>query len=134
VSVDGIIQRDNSSKLPPSLFSDIVPDNRWMLVDISDIRVSELNDTVSLAAFLRELKQKIISIFKINLRIREAALLSGLVFGERELLDEGFSESLKRSGLVHIVVASGFNVMVVSGFLLSVLVHFIPRRKAIVIS
>lgn len=62
------------------------------------------------------------------------ALVAGFVLGSKSLMPDGFWEILKRTGTAHVVVASGMNVTLVAGFLISFSILLVPRRKAIVVS
>ena len=48
---------------------------------------------------------------------RDAQLVTGVVFGFNEGIDSDFTEKLKRAGVMHVIVASGYNVAVIVGFL-----------------
>ncbi|OGY23251.1 MAG: hypothetical protein A2172_02670 [Candidatus Woykebacteria bacterium RBG_13_40_15] len=62
----------------------------------------------------------------------ESALLAGIVLGEKENLPADLKDSLVRSGTIHVVVVSGYNISVVSGFLIG-LAGFVHRRVAIIL-
>jgi ComEC/Rec2-related protein len=62
----------------------------------------------------------------------EASLVAGITLGEKTRLPERFYEALIETGTIHIVVASGYNVMVVGGILLSSLMYLMKRKKATV--
>lgn len=63
-----------------------------------------------------------------------ASLVAGMSIGSKSEMPSAFWEKLKNSGTAHIVVASGMNITLVAGFLLSLCIHFLPRRKAIFIA
>lgn len=46
-----------------------------------------------------------------------ASLLAGIVFGIERDLGKGLNQAFREAGLVHIIVASGFNVTIVIGYL-----------------
>lgn len=52
-----------------------------------------------------------------------AALLKGLLLGERALLPESFLDALKTTGTTHIVALSGYNITLVGALLLSSLLR-----------
>ena len=60
----------------------------------------------------------------------EGELVLGIVMGYKSVLPKLFYDQLVRSGTVHIVVASGYNVMVVAGLALSAMLLFWRRRVA----
>jgi len=60
----------------------------------------------------------------------EGELVLGIVMGYKSVLPKLFYDQLVSSGTVHIVVASGYNVMVVAGLALSAMFLFWRRRAA----
>ncbi len=60
-----------------------------------------------------------------------SALMKGLIFGQKTDLREYKSKFLK-TGTIHIVAASGFNVMLVFGIFFYFFVLFLPRKYALV--
>lgn len=80
------------------------------------------------------IRQKIISFFQKSMSQPYSSLVSGIVLGSKEGIQPSFWEKLKRTGTAHVVVASGMNVSLLGSFLVSFLVSFIKRRKALVIS
>ena len=65
---------------------------------------------------------------------KEAALLSGMLLGEVEGFDSGFWDELRKSGLVHLVVVSGTNLMLIFKNLVEKLAIFIGRKVSILIT
>jgi competence protein ComEC len=64
----------------------------------------------------------------------QASLLLGVVFGVKSQMPENFWQNLRKTGTLHLVVASGQNVVMVTGFLMNSLVWFSKRRGAILIT
>ena len=60
----------------------------------------------------------------------QAGLLSGIVFGIKSELPSDFNKALTDTSTVHIVVASGQNLTLLSGFILC-LASFFGRKKII---
>ncbi|MBI4057908.1 ComEC/Rec2 family competence protein [Candidatus Microgenomates bacterium] len=81
---------------------------------------------------LPRMRAHIIAIFERTLPQSESSLLAGVTLGAKETIRQDFLESLKRSGVLHVVVASGMNVTLVSRFLIAVLVVWLTRRVALV--
>lgn len=80
----------------------------------------------SLYSLRQKLKEKIFT----SMSEPQASLLAGIVLGAREELPEGFKESLRKTGTIHVVVVSGYNISVVAGLLIG-LSRFIRRQIAI---
>lgn len=83
---------------------------------------------------LYQFRRNIIEIYQKALPEPHSSLISGLTLGSKEGLPGDFWEALKKTGTAHVVVASGMNVTLVSGFLINFLVLFFRRRKAIPIA
>ena len=60
----------------------------------------------------------------------QASLLLGVIFGVKSQMPENFWQNLRKTGTLHLVVASGQNVVLVSGFLMNVLLWFLKRKAA----
>lgn len=59
------------------------------------------------------------------------ALAAGLLIGGDDLLSYRIVEDFRSAGLSHITAASGYNVVVVSGWLMGGLVRLVGRKRAI---
>ena len=70
-------------------------------------------------------------IFK-NLPPREAALMAGMVFGDQNNFDRNMVLNFRDSGVIHIMVVSGTNIILVFRGLVERLAGLIGRKKAIV--
>ncbi len=64
----------------------------------------------------------------------QASLLLGIVLGVKTQMPENFWQDLRKTGTLHLVVASGQNVVMVSGFLMNVCLWFLKRRRAILMA
>lgn len=66
-----------------------------------------------------------------NLHEPHASLLIGLLYGARSTLPDSLTEAFRRTGTMHIVAVSGFNVMVVGSALMTILTFtFLKRQRA----
>ena len=77
------------------------------------------------------LKQRIELVYNTSLPEPEASLLAGIVLGVKRNLPSKFWQALQRTGTLHIVVASGYNVTVVIGTTVAYLAGIFKRRTAI---
>lgn len=84
--------------------------------------------------FLFILRRQIEGVFKRVLPEPQAALLSGIVLGVKQSMSPKFLQNLRQTGTLHVVVASGYNVSVVAGFLVTVFVWFLSRKKALILA
>ncbi|KKT77369.1 MAG: ComEC/Rec2-related protein [Candidatus Nomurabacteria bacterium GW2011_GWA1_46_11] len=78
-----------------------------------------------------QLRRRAESIYQATLPEPAAGLISGIVWGGRQSLNSVLVESLRRTGTLHIVAASGMNVTMAAGFLMYFLLLFISRRWAV---
>lgn len=68
-----------------------------------------------------------------SLPAKEAGLLTGIILGDKSGFDKNFYKDLKISGVVHLVVVSGSNVMLLVGGVIENLAGYINRKKAILL-
>lgn len=60
-----------------------------------------------------------------------ASLLAGILFGYNATLPQEFYQALVATGLLHVIAASGYNVMWVSSFIMRVAAPFVSRTLAL---
>lgn len=77
-------------------------------------------------------KEMMLKVINSSLSYTEAGLLSGIILGEKNGIPKDFYEALINSGLIHVVVVSGSNVMLLVGGVIEILASFLGRRWAIV--
>jgi competence protein ComEC len=61
----------------------------------------------------------------------EASLVTGIVTGDRAAMPGRLHEALVATGTLHVVAASGYNVTVVAGMVMRVMLGFTGRRRSI---
>lgn len=88
----------------------------------------------SVLQFIGSVRQKIISVFERTLPPTSASLLLGIVFGIKEQMPKTFLDNLRQVGVLHVIAASGMNVVMVSGFLTAVFSVFLKRQLALIFS
>jgi competence protein ComEC len=76
-------------------------------------------------------KDSLMGVIYQNLPPLEAGLLGGMLLGDETGFEKEFWSLLKNSGLVHLVVVSGTNMMLVFGGLVENLAKILGRKKAI---
>lgn len=76
---------------------------------------------------LESKREKLGSVLVRLLPQKEAGLVAGVVLGEKMRLGDDFYDQLIKTGTVHIVVASGYNVMVVGEMVMETGVWLISR-------
>ncbi len=80
------------------------------------------------------LRKDLLTFYQKNLPIPHSSLVSGMVLGSKAGIPNSFWEDLKSTGTAHVVVASGMNVTLVATFLISILIIFISRKRAVVLA
>lgn len=78
-------------------------------------------------------KDNLIYIIQQSLPPKEAGLMAGILLGDKAGFEKSFYESLKNSGLVHLVVVSGSNVMLLIGGLIEKTATYLGRKRAIIV-
>ncbi len=99
--------------------------------ELKNIKIKDLK--VSNNIFI-SLRKKILDLYNTSLPATDAALTAGIVIGAKSGLPKDFYNKLIATGTSHIVVASGMNVTLVAGFVLSVLLKITKRRRALIIT
>ena len=77
--------------------------------------------TVGVRSWLIEVKQTILQQILLSLPPDQAGLLAGMVWGSKQGLSSYFQNRLIVTGVIHVVVASGFNVMLLMSFVTNLL-------------
>jgi len=99
-------------------------------VGVNSVNVSR---TISVTR-IESWRMKLVGVAAKNLPEPESALVLGVVLGYKSSLSREFYQSLVNSGTVHMIVASGYNIMVVAGLSLSLFLLFFSRRWASVLA
>src|SRR5260221_46351 len=78
--------------------------------------------------FAQEIRGRVMSTYARALSQDEAGLLVGIVLGVKEPMSKSLTNAFKITGVMHVIAASGMNVTMVSGFLVSLLGRVFRRR------
>jgi len=78
-------------------------------------------------------RDSLISVIYESLPRREAGLLAGMVAGDKEGIDREFWVYLKNSGLLHVVIVSGSNMILLGRIVIENLAWVLGRKKAILV-
>lgn len=100
-------------------------------VEGDKLKKAELVKVKEAEAFFYKLRKNLVVFYQKYLPQPYSSLVAGVTLGSKANIPGDFWEALKISGTAHVVVASGMNVTLVAGFLMSGLVSVFPRRKAI---
>ena len=80
------------------------------------------------------LRQKLTFFFESLLPEPMASLTVGVLLGIKSTLPYNFYQNLVKIGMLHVVVASGTNVVLVSSFVFPILNRFFNRRQALILT
>lgn len=83
--------------------------------------------------YLQDLKSTIEANFAAILPSPQSGLLSGIVLGSKQVLPDDFRQALINTSTIHIVVASGQNLTILSGLIIG-LAPIFGRKKAVMTS
>ena len=76
-------------------------------------------------------RENIISFFSSSLSPSYSSLMLGIVFGIKQEMPDPFYDNLQKSGLLHVIAASGMNITMVGGFLFGLFGLFLKRQIAL---
>jgi len=86
---------------------------------------------ISPTRFLLNTRGQIEQVFNSLLPEPQSSLLSGILLGAKGQMPQNFLNNLRKTGTMHVIVASGYNITVIAGFLISFFTGAFGRRKAI---
>ena len=79
--------------------------------------VSVEDDSTDLRSFLYHLKQDMTGYIKEYSDEETAAMVSGIMFGDKSMMDEDTLETFQKNGTAHILAVSGIHIGMIYGFL-----------------
>lgn len=103
----------------------LAKDSVYYVVSFPEVRV--IREAPSLVGSLLFVKETFVTTLQQHLMEPYAALAAGITVGERRSLGEALTDAFRDTGLIHIVVLSGYNITIVILFV-SALLMFLPPR------
>ncbi len=79
-----------------------------------------------------KVREDIINLFNSSLNPKFSPLVLGITFGIKQEMPQDFHDSLEKTGLLHVIAASGMNITMVGGFLMSLFALFLKRQIALI--
>jgi competence protein ComEC len=101
------------------------------VADSGKIKKGKLISVNSLAGFGSGFRKKIIEFYQEVLPQPVSGLVAGITLGSKGTLTSDFWTKVKKTGVAHVVVASGTNVTFLISFIFGVSAIFVSRRKSI---
>lgn len=94
----------------------------------------KLINKTRIGVFLKSVREKVVAKYFMFLPEPESGLVAGIVLGDKKDIGREFYEQMIKSGTVHIAVASGYNIMLVGGTVLSVCFWLMKRKRAVLVA
>lgn len=85
-------------------------------------------------SFISQLRKQVIEFFSNTLDRNNSALMLGIVFGIKQDFSPNFASNIQKTGLLHVIAASGMNITMVGGFFSAFLAFFLRRRLAAILT
>ncbi len=85
-------------------------------------------------SFIIRIREHIISFFNSSLPQTYSSLMLGIVFGIKEEMPADFYLDLQKTGLMHVIAASGMNITMLGGFLSLIFAMFFRRQVALILT
>ncbi len=109
---------------------------RLILTSIKIVPLSNpslaLKTKLKIESLALKARDRLSLVFKSNLPEPQASLLSGIVLGSKSKLEKGLYQKLQDTGMLHVVVASGYNLTVISQHPVNFLSWWIGRKPALI--
>ncbi|MBP9817431.1 ComEC/Rec2 family competence protein [Candidatus Shapirobacteria bacterium] len=96
--------------------------NSWLVLVLAVFLIYKFVDKNSLMVVIQR-----------NLPFEEAGLLGGMILGDLGKAGAGLKTELQNSGLIHLVVVSGANVMLLATMTIEWWAKYLGRRRAIIL-
>jgi competence protein ComEC len=94
--------------------------------------VSRGNGNILIATLL-ELKHSFMEQIELLIPSPQVALAEGLLLGVKRGLGEEYETAFRQTGIMHIVVLSGYNIMLVVTFFMYILAYVLPYRVRLIV-
>ncbi len=103
------------------------------LISFAEVRVLETGRGRPWLSFLFTGKQKFIEVLEAVIPEPQAGLGEGLLLGVNQALGEDLKTAFRKTGIIHIVVLSGYNVMIVAEAVMRLLAFWFTLRIRLLI-
>lgn len=103
-------------------------------ISFADIEILSEDNGNPIVTHLLNIKQLLMGSIETVLTEPQAGLGEGLLLGVKQALGEDLEAAFRTSGIIHIVVLSGHNVMLIVSFILTLLSFLLPKRPRIIVA
>lgn len=101
-------------------------------IAFASIETLSSGNSSAVIAFLLAQKQRLIDGIESVLIEPQAGLGEGLLLGVKQALGEDLEDAFRTTGIIHIVVLSGYNVMLVVAFVMFILSFILPLKARLI--
>lgn len=101
-------------------------------ISFAEVNVPQSQQGNVFLSVLLHSKHRLISLLDIVLSEPQGSLADGLLLGLDQGLGNKLEEDFRRAGIIHIVVLSGYNIMLVVSFVMFILSFFLRRKSRLV--
>lgn len=116
------------------MFTESQLENDWPITFYPEIKLLEKGGGSWIKGSLLDFKNFLVRKFDLFFSGDQAALIKGLIFGERGNFSPEFKEDMARSGVTHLVALSGYNIAILALAIEKAFSFFLSRRKRFYLS
>jgi len=109
----------------------LAKDDIFYQMYLPEFEILGTGDGSHITAWMLSLKHVLVHSINKVFSQPEGSLLAGELFGEKSALGGELQDAFRRTGVIHIVVLSGFNITIVSLFIIWLLTRFLHPRVAL---
>lgn len=102
-------------------------------MSFAEVTVIDTTTGNPLWRFVFKIKAAFIDALELAIPPPEVSLGEGLLLGVKQAMGDELETAFRRAGIIHIVVLSGYNIMIVVSFVMYLLSFFLPLRARIVV-
>lgn len=109
------------------------PNQEELYLKLSMVERLRPDVITTVTQFFSSIRSELSYVFKRRLPEPEASLAAGILLGQKNDLPNDFYNALMTTGLVHVVVASGYNISVITLIVVSI-AGFLGRRPSLAVA
>jgi competence protein ComEC len=107
-------------------------DKIFYTISFAKVSLEEKALNKNLKYFLYKTRERFIGVLEKLIPAPESSLLNGLLLGQKESLGKDLENNFIKTGLIHIVVLSGYNVTIIAESIIRAL-SFLPRFSGLLV-
>ncbi|XTP69054.1 competence protein ComEC [Parelusimicrobium proximum] len=130
IAIEGYLKEPFSIEVEGSFNWKSYLANKHVYTEIKAQDYRKLKDAPLFYSLTTKLRNSILNLFKESFDSESAAVISGIVLGDRQQISKDLDTAFRDSGAMHLLVASGANVAFIMAFTLILLSLFGLNRNA----